>query len=84
MFRSEKDDPPLPRNAAPYSGAVTWLRSLRSRIMGQPPLRSSLNLKSGDLCRPKAKRCQPALCMAHVIQHSRSTAGASGASARVP
>ena len=36
MFRSEKDNPPLPRNAAPYSGAVTWLRSLRSRIMGPP------------------------------------------------
>ena len=34
MFRSEKDNPPLLRNAAPYSGAVTWLRSLRSRIMG--------------------------------------------------
>ena len=36
IFRSQKANPPLPSNAAPYSGAVAWLRSLRSRIMGKP------------------------------------------------
>ena len=46
IFRSEKATPPLPMNAAPYSGAVIWLRSLRSRIMGESPCtpRHSTNL----------------------------------------
>lgn len=32
VFNALKDDPPLPRNAAPHSGAVAWVRGLRERV----------------------------------------------------
>lgn len=32
LFRACKDAPPIAKNAAPHSGAVAWVRSLRQRI----------------------------------------------------
>lgn len=31
-FHSQRDSPPLPKNAAPYSGAVAWVRGLQERV----------------------------------------------------
>lgn len=34
MFHSAKESPSLPKNAAPCSGAVAWVRSLKQRLAG--------------------------------------------------
>lgn len=34
-FSLQRHAPVLPRNAAPHSGALAWVRSLRERITGE-------------------------------------------------
>ena len=34
-FGAQKHDPVVPKNAAPHSGALAWVRGLRERITGK-------------------------------------------------
>ena len=52
IFSSEKANPPLPRNAAPYSGTVAWIRSLRARSLGAL-------LKSAQCLQGRSLHCMP-------------------------
>ena len=38
MLQKNQRQPPLSRNAAPHSGAVAWVRSLKERASGEPLL----------------------------------------------
>lgn len=38
MLQKNQRQPPLSRNAAPHSGAVAWVRSLKERASGEAEL----------------------------------------------
>lgn len=37
-FAAQKQDPVVPKNAAPHSGALAWVRGLRERVTGEAGL----------------------------------------------
>ena len=62
MLHKNQRQPPLSRNAAPHSGAVAWVRSLKERATGQLCHRI-LPAALRTFCRDR--HCQGCTCLLH-------------------